>query len=68
MMASASTIARIERLVWILIYAGVLCLVLGVAVRDARAGTGIAMMVFGGVVAAVGVVLIFVRSRMREDA
>ncbi|WPB59257.1 hypothetical protein [Xylophilus sp. GOD-11R] len=66
-MASPSTIARIERLVWVLIYGGLLCLILGIAIRDARAGSGIAMMVLGGIVAAVGVVLIFVRARLRED-
>lgn len=66
-MASASTIARIERLVWILIYGGLLCLALGIAIRHETAG-GTAMMVLGGVVALIGVVLIFVRSRMREDA
>ncbi|QHI96538.1 hypothetical protein GT347_00105 [Xylophilus rhododendri] len=67
-MATPSTIARIERLIWILIYVGVLAAVLGIAVRDARAGTGIALMVLGGVMAAAGVVLIFVRARLREDA
>jgi len=66
-MATPSTIARLERLIWVFIYSGLLCLVLGVAIRDARAGTGVAMMVLGGVVAAAGVVLIFVRSRLRED-
>jgi len=63
-MTSPSTIARLERLVWVFIYAGLLCLVLGIAIHDARAGTGVAMMIFGGVVAAVGVVLIFVRARL----
>ncbi len=67
-MASASTIARVERLVWILIYGGLLCLILGIALRDATDGAGITMMVLGGVVAVVGVALIFVRSRMRPDA
>jgi len=66
-MAAATTIARIERLVWILIYGGTLALILGFAVRDSAAGTGQALMVVGIIVAAVGVALIFVRARMQQD-
>ena len=67
-MATATTIARVERLVWIFIYGGMLCAVLGFAVRDAASGAGGALIVFGAIAAVVGVVLIFVRARMREDA
>ena len=67
-MATATTIARVERLVWILIYGGMLCAVLGFAVRDAASDAGGALVVFGGIATAVGVVLIFVRARLREDA
>jgi len=67
-MASPSTIARLERLVWILIYGGVLCVILGIAVRNATTHAGFALMVLGGVVAAVGVVLIFVRARMDDES
>lgn len=66
-MAAATTIARIERLVWILIYGGMLALILGFAVRDTAAGAGGALMVVGLIVAAVGVALIFVRARMQQD-
>jgi len=67
-MASASTIARLERLVWILIYGGLLCLILGIAVRSASTGGGLALMVLGSVVAIVGLALIFVRARLHEDS
>ncbi|MCZ2495762.1 hypothetical protein GN316_03230 [Xylophilus sp. Kf1] len=66
-MAEATTIARIERLVWILIYGGLLCLILGFAVRATAAGAGVALMVAGLLAAAGGIVLIFVRARMQED-
>lgn len=66
-MAAATTIARVERLVWIFIYGGMLALVLGFAVRDSAAGAGGALMVVGLISAAVGVALIFVRARMQED-
>jgi hypothetical protein len=67
-MATATTIARVERLVWILIYGGMLCAVLGFAVRDTAGDAGGALVVAGAIAAIVGVVLIFVRARMREDA
>lgn len=66
-MAAATTIARIERLVWIFIYGGMLSLVLGFAVRETAAGAGGALMVVGVIAAAIGISLIFVRARMQED-
>lgn len=58
--------SRLEALVWILIYGGLLLLCLGwfVQPRDATLGGG--LMVGGGAVAAVGVLLIVVRSRRRS--
>lgn len=66
-MAAATTIARIERLVWIFIYGGMLCVILGFAVREAAAGAGGALMVVGVIGAAIGIVLIVVRARMQQD-
>jgi len=65
-MASAKAIAWVERLVWILIYGGLFGVVLGLATRQQDAAVGWSLMVGGACVAAVGVVLIWVRSRMRQ--
>ncbi|MBK8073686.1 MAG: hypothetical protein IPK34_17460 [Ramlibacter sp.] len=66
-MASTRTIARVEALVWILIYGGLLTLVLGLAVRTDAPVLACVLMVAGLVVAVAGAVLIWVRSRMRLD-
>ncbi|HSW04747.1 hypothetical protein [Aquabacterium sp.] len=63
-MSSADT-DRIERWVWILIYGGLLVLVLGVAVEDLNFALGWSMVTGGGGAAVAGVVLIFIRSRMK---
>lgn len=63
-MASPRTVAWIERLIWILIYAGLFTAVLGLATRSRDAATGWSLIVLGGVVAAAGVALIWVRSRL----
>lgn len=61
---TAKTLARIEALVWTLIYGGLFAVALGLAtMRDAPAA-GWALAIGGGLVAAVGVVLIFVRARL----
>ncbi len=65
-MASTKTLAWIERLVWILIYGGFFALVIGLATRAAEPVFGWSMIAAGAVIAAVGVVLIWVRSRLRQ--
>jgi vacuolar-type H+-ATPase subunit I/STV1 len=65
-MASPRTLAWVERLVWILIYGGLLALVLGLATRAAKPVFGWSMIAGGALIAAVGVVLIWVRSRLRQ--
>jgi hypothetical protein len=64
-MASHRAIEWIERLVWTLIYGGLFTLVIGLATHSRDALTGWLLVVLGAVVAAAGVVLIWVRSRMR---
>ena len=66
-MASPSSLQRLHRLIWLLIYGGLLTLVLGIATARTDASTGWVLMVGGGVVAAVGVVLIAVRARLKAD-
>jgi hypothetical protein len=66
-MASRRTLARLEALIWILIYGGLFALVLGIASHDETAIGGWSLSVLGILAAAAGVVLIVVRSRLRES-
>ena len=66
-MAAAHTLQRLHKIIWALIYGGLLTLVLGIATERTDASTGWVLMVGGGVVAAVGVVLIAVRARLKTD-
>lgn len=67
-MASARTLARIERLAWIFLYLGLFTLVLGIASLKYHAGGAWSLIVVGGVLAVAGGVLIWVRSRLSLDA
>ena len=58
---------RLERLIWTLIYGGLLAVVLGVFMVRGGDEAGSTLSMVGGVVAAIGAVLIYVRSRMREE-
>ena len=57
---------RIEKLIWILIYGGLFAMLAGAIAHDSSGAAGKTLMVVGGVVAAVGVVLIYVRSKMGD--
>jgi formate hydrogenlyase subunit 3/multisubunit Na+/H+ antiporter MnhD subunit len=59
--------ARFHGLIWVLIYGGLLTLVLGFSVAQIDDDTAWSLMVGGGVVAAIGVVLVVVRSRMKVN-
>ena len=59
-------LARLETLIWVLIYGGLLSLVVGFFMSRNADGSGLELVVGGAVVAAVGAVLIYVRSRLRE--
>lgn len=59
-------LARLETLIWTLIYGGLLSTLVGYFMQRDGDADGPWLMGVGGVVAAVGVVLIFVRSRLRE--
>ena len=63
-MASEKNIQRLQNLIWVLIYGGLLTLVLGVFTRRVDDSLGWAMVLAGGVIAAIGAVLIYVRSRL----
>ena len=61
-------IQRVESWVWLLIYGGMGLLGLGLSVKSAHAPLGWAMVALGGVGGLTGLVLIWVRSRMKDDA
>jgi hypothetical protein len=65
-MASARTLAWIDALAWVLIYGGLFAIVLGIATHGVHEVAGWSLGVLGGVATAAGVVLIGVRSRLRE--
>jgi hypothetical protein len=58
---------RLERMIWILIYGGLLSTVLSGFARDAGAQGHVALLACGLIAVAVGVALIVVRSRLREE-
>ena len=60
-------LVRLERLVWVLIYGGLLSLVLGYFLENTQGADGTALYAIGLLVAAMGVVLVYVRSRLREE-
>lgn len=63
---TANALAWLERLIWILIYGGLFGVVLGIATHGAHLVAGWSLGVLGGIAVAAGVVLIWVRSRIRE--
>lgn len=65
---SSRAVARLQVLIWILIYGGLLVLVLGLSVERMDEDFGWSLVVGGGAVAAVGFVLIYVRSIIKADS
>ncbi len=66
-MATPRTLARLDALIWTLIFGGLVSLVLGIAPHGEAVVAGWSLPVLGAIAAAAGVVLIVVRSRMREE-
>ena len=62
---SNKSVARLEGLIWVLIYGGLLGLVLGLSVGRMDEAWGWSLVVGGAVVAGVGFILIYVRSRIK---
>lgn len=60
--------STVETWVWVLIYGGLLAVSLGIFVMRQDGAFGALITTAGGVAAVVGVVLIYVRSRMGDDA
>ena len=58
--------ARLHKIIWALIFGGLLTLILGVFVGRTDDAIGWTMVAAGCVLTAVGAVLIYVRSRLKE--
>lgn len=63
-MASARTLAWLDRLIWSLIYGGLFAVVLGMASLSRHAAAAWSLIVAGGCAVVAGGVLIWVRSRL----
>lgn len=61
---SNKNVKRLQSLIWVLIYGGLLTLVLGLSMQRLDDAIGWSMVVAGGIIAAAGFVLIYVRSRI----
>ncbi|MGJ7487962.1 hypothetical protein ACSFA2_22055 [Variovorax sp. LT2P21] len=59
--------ARLEKWIWILIYGGLFAFALGFATARIDAVLGWSIATPGAIAVAVGVVLIYVRSRLKDD-
>ena len=66
-MTTLHTLKRLQALIWVFIYGGLLTLVLGLSMERTDDATGWPMVVGGGGFALLGVVLIYVRSRLKVD-
>ena len=66
-MPMTKLIARLDVAIWVLIFGGLFAVVLGFASHKVAPATGWSLMAFGGCIAAAGVVLIWVRSRLGPD-
>lgn len=66
---SPRLLLRLQQLIWWLIYGGLLSVVLGLATGRIAPGQGDALLIWGGLAAGLGVLLIFVRAALqaRED-
>ena len=62
--ATNKAVARFHMLIWSLIYGGLLALVLGVAVERSDEATGWPLVLIGGILAATGFFLIYLRSKI----
>lgn len=64
-MASLLTLKRLQQLIWVLIYGGLLTLVLGVSVQRTDDALGWPMVAGGAVLALLGAGLVVVRARIK---
>ena len=65
-MASKTMLARLQKLIWVYIYGGLLSIVIATFVRRTDEATAWWMTAIGAAFVLLGVVLIYVRSRLKE--
>ena len=58
---------RIEKWIWVLVYAGLACFGLGLAVQRSDGSLGWAIAVVGATLVVAGALLVWIRSRMNID-
>jgi hypothetical protein len=58
--------STIDVLIWVLIYGGLIVVGWGISVQRSNDGLGLSLIAGGGVVAAIGFLLIYIRSRMKN--
>jgi vacuolar-type H+-ATPase subunit I/STV1 len=58
---------RMERLIWTLVYGGLLSLVLGYFMENSQGADPTALYAIGTLATAIGILMIFIRSRLREE-
>ena len=58
---------QLHKLIWVLVYGGLLTLVLGLSVQRSDDDLGWSMVAAGLVLALLGFALVFVRARMKAD-
>lgn len=63
--SSSKLITRLHQLIWVLVYGGLLTFVLGLSIQRTDDAVGWSMVLGGALVTALGVVLIYVRSRLK---
>lgn len=66
-MASKQQLQRIQALVWVLIYGGLLSIVVSSFMGERDASTIFTLRLAGSLAVMVGVALIYIRSRMSQD-
>ena len=65
-MATPAQLKRLEALIWVLIFGGLLGLVYGLALERYEPQAGLGFVAGGSMLAALGVVLILVRARLKS--
>ncbi|NQW82068.1 MAG: hypothetical protein HQ445_12945 [Polaromonas sp.] len=66
-MTTLHKLKRMQQLIWVFIYGGLLTLVLGLSVERNDESLGFVIALGGGGLALLGAVLIYVRSRLKAD-
>jgi len=66
-MATALQLQRLQALIWVLIYGGLLTLVVGLSLGRYDPSAGLACVVVGGLLAVFGALLIFLRARLKNE-